>query len=783
MCPIRENISRRQTELQVCPDAYVEFVDREKWEEHKKVYKSIEYSQSRLLGLDMELAKPFYLPPKYSIDPAVTGRLTPVLAKAKEGWFTVRVRTAAAKTLLNVVYRELPEDGVASGLTKAACERRIKDRFYVDGGTQMGLGRLRQAYPAVGVSPRLPVTKEEAAEALQGCGLQLRHLPADLLTPFPLVPAEEQGYSVKINPHAENGFPVGGTWTTEGAAAKVVELAVALRGKLVAALAEPGGVWGFVREAEERMPYMVALKCKAKGDYYSTKKIENFQMRLYYVVGRQLVLNMQVASRVLEGLSRSIFMEGHSAQGITLTRGGAGQLVAKLDDQLSSGGSAFAHCGDDTWLAVRVGRYVLMFSLDCSNFDLTQHGAVTEEVHVALRNELRLVDPAAADLWFAIARERVVVTAGTLVRRWKHGGASGMVLQSKVNDMLMHVFVRRLMQRLHTVDLTSREGLEALVKAKGRDMGLDVRLEDYELVEAGSVHEALQKTPFLFLGYFFHALEGEVAVCCDLPRSLAQMQYPTLKWEKDKQVLEVREVMRLGSTIMNWGLPPRALLPAFMAARRHMVSQLQAVIDAHGDAHDEKLRWAVFGDVFGPEPEASLSGLLRALQRDPRELWLAPRPTAGPSYTMSWADQKEQEEEERVLAFIGRPYSLPPSQYFPPSTLVLDMPRATTHPATYANDGRPPPTARWLPDRPPQQGGGRIRRAGMVVFRPQGGWEIDESYAGSESVEFMEEMDTPRGRYHGWDSDAEMDEWLESERTRSPARFSDHEAEHWAEDD
>jgi len=757
----RQALTKAQLELAVCPDAFIRFKDYDAFLSQKASVNSIEFIQARLAGLDMDLHKTVVLPKELSLDPKVLQKLGPALATAKEGWLAPRIRTAEAKRFLNAVYSCLPEQGGVAAFTREGCEERIGDRFFVDGGTQMGFGRLREAYPVKGVIPAKPVSAEEAAEAMVGCGLSLRELPADLLVPYPLLPVEEEGFQTRVNPHAENGFPVGGTWSTEGAPQRIATLAVRMRELLEDAYQREGGIWTFVREAEEANPHLVALKCKAKSDYYSSSKIENFGLRLYYVVGRHLVFNMQVASRVLEGLSRSIFMEGYSAQGITLTRGGAEKLVSKLDEQLNEGGKAFVHCGDDTWLAARAGGQVVLFSLDCSSFDLTQHATVTEQIHLALREELRLVDPVAADLWFAIARERVVVTAGTVVRRWKHGGASGMVLQSKVNDLLMHVLVRRIMSGLGRVDLTSREVLEEHVKNQGRMMGLKVRLEDHYVVPAGSLREAVTKQPFLFLGYYFHERDGHIVVCCDLPRSLAQMQYPSVKWEKDKNLLEVREVMRLASTVMNWGIPPVELVPAFNTARQHLVARLEQVLARHGEADSDKLKWAVYGDVFGPKPEATLSGLLRAMERDPRQLWYPEAPVAGPSYTMSWADQVEAAEEERVLAFIGRPYVRPPSRPYAREPMVLRLYRPTTHPVTLANDGRPPPSARWLPDKPPRPAGPRLRRAGMTVFSASGGWQIDESYAGDDSTEYEPSEAPSTSGFWGRDSDDEDEQWEE----------------------
>jgi hypothetical protein len=103
--------------------------------------------------------------------------------------------------------------------------------------------------------------------------------------------------------------------------------------------------------------------------------------------------------------------------------------VDALQVQLDAHGCGFVHVGDDSLVVVKVGDQMVSFALDCSSFDLTQHGDCTKEVHDALRGVLEQVDAVAANIWHALARERVAVIVGGAAVRMKHAGPSGMPLQ------------------------------------------------------------------------------------------------------------------------------------------------------------------------------------------------------------------------------------------------------------------------------------------------------------------------------------------------------------------
>lgn len=682
--------------MQVAPDAYL----LEGFASLARSYKSLETVQAALSVLDMGLEKTFAIPRELTVEARVLNMSTskPALALAKSGVPQPRRRTAQAKGLVNNGYAALPSVGPGSQELVAA---KMKDVVLVDGGTECVVGRLLKAYPRVGVVPPNPVSEFEAQGALMRCGMQLRMLPPPGLRPYPLNPDPGQ-QGVMVNEKSDNGFPVGGKWSDVSAAHLAMRLAESLRERFARAYRESSvGVWNEVRRMEAAEPYLVAVKGKAKADYYSVEKVQGAMLRFYNAFPRQVILNMQMATQVMEASCKSM-LDGpmyRSGIGIPLVRGGAGDMVAALEAQLVAQGRAYVHVGDDSWVVRRLsGGELEMFALDCSNFDLTQHAAVTLRVHEAVRDELRLVDGVAADLWYAYARERVVVLIGSLTRRFRHGGPSGMPLQSKVNDMLMDVMITRLLAKLKG-DLTEPE-VGDCVESVGAGMGFVVRLEQYWRGSASTLVAALQQRSFLFIGMYFHVRDGVVMAHADIPRTFAQMPYPALKWVAEKQQLEVTEAMRLGSIILGLGMPTADLDRAFSILRQRARTLIEDVLKKHGDAADPKLRWAVWESPYGPEAGASLSGLLGALTRPPQLLWLQKEPELAGTSTLlpivgSWADQVEEEESDVVRRAGGVAWRPPAMRGVTPVPLARRAP--TTHPATRRNDGRPPPTAVWTP--------------------------------------------------------------------------------------
>lgn len=648
--------------------------------------KRLEVAQLILKPLAMDLHPTVYIPGHMTTDKNLREN-GGGLARAANGGLTFRVRSAQGKEMANAGFAHLPEEGPHS---QEVVRRRMQDTILVDVGAHGALGRLAAAYPKRSdPPPPEPITHAEAARALIHSGYTggRGRVPNALV----LNGINADGEQIGVNPNSDNGFPVLGKWSDPDAADAAMALALGIRAELEAGEITP---WEWLRKMEACNPELVACRGKAKADYYPTAKVREMRMRFYNAFPRQVALIMQQSTQPFERNCESIVesADSRTGSGLTLVRGGAADLVRCLDRQLEESGYAYVHVGDDSWVAVKLGGKVVMFALDCSNFDLTQHNTVTEEVHKAIRDELVKIDRVSGELWYAYARERLTVVSTTLARKVWHAGPSGMPLQSKVNDMLMDVMICRLLERITAYDVDNESMMDKRVQEVGKAMGFAVRLEQFVAVPAASIAEALEQTSFLFVGYYFHAQGGQVMVHCDVARTMAQLPFPTLKWNKDKDAALSTEAMRLGSIAQGLGMPTPPLARAFEEMRQYAVHLVERAIQQGGDVTEEKLRWAVSENPMGPTVEPSLRGLLKVLQRDPAVLWLGE--LVGESTLVNWADEVDAEDIRTLQTGelgTGRRLVRPaPLRHRP----------VPTHPATVRNDGRPPPTAVWGPPKP-----------------------------------------------------------------------------------
>lgn len=696
----------------------------------------------RIAGLDFELARSIIIPKKETCDHRVLNNIkTPfTLAISQKKGLSMRKRSVLGLEMGNAMHALLPRaPHRVSAFTQEEVWLRSTQVVSAAGGTEYTMGRIQVAYPKKGYTPSRPISQFEAGHALGACGLRLdrNNLPQR----YPIFASEsgEDQQMVYANNKADNGLPVGMKWGDLPAQHMVLRLAQGIYAELESAYrVDPkNGVWSWVRGAEAGSPHLVAFMGKAKEDSYKLSKVEARQLRFYNVVPRQILLIMQMATQPFEAQARSLFKEGNSGQGISFMYGGAEDFVAELERRVEAHGFAYVHVGDDSLVVVQVkGAYVL-FSLDASNFDLTQHAATTKAVHEVLRDELMLINPVSAQLWYALARERLVVTFNAITLRWKHGGASGLAMQSKVNDMLMEVMLHRMMTSTPPA-WTHRESVEGLAAMVGKAMGFVVRLEDHYVVPAASLRQAFAIQPYLFIGYYIHVRDGMGMASFDVPRTLARIAYPNLGFEKDKRAFEVTEAIRLGSMTMNFGIPPAYLDAAFEAARRYALELVARVLQKHGEVVDERLAWAVRDNPVASFKANSLSGLLAAMQRNPRDLWLKSRITGDPEPLTNWADIVDED-----FATHGLVERLPPPAGRLPPAMRVRVGTPPTHPATPANLGRNPPTVRWAPDRPPRpardESGAstsRPQRRGAVSGFPPISEGDDSDYFGSVDEDF-----------------------------------------------
>jgi hypothetical protein len=131
--------------------------------------------------------------------------------------------------------------------------------------------------------------------------------------------------------------------------------------------------------------------------------------------------------------------------------------------------------------------------------------------------------------------------------------------------------------------------------------------------------------------------------------------------------------------------------------------------------------------------------LLRAVLREPAELWLEKEQELSSFSELvlfDWAAQAEEEERQVDLS-LGIVRRRPPSE-----TGIARVPlaagRVPTHPVSLRNDGRPPPTAVWGPDKAPRQRESGVERSGRrftrqgnsnltVVEESDDGWSYEHS--------------------------------------------------------
>lgn len=739
------------------------------WRKESKTLTSLDGLVKQLSKLDMRVEEPFTIPKELTLDDAGRKSAKPFRATAKKGAMVPRKRTKIAKDALETAYVLLPP-GI-----KEEVAQRSRELSMVDAGAEFTIGRFVAAYPKVGSKIQAPITRAEAEWGWETeVGSHLGSRPAALelreqgkLNLLPMW-APEGMLAVKTNRNATTGFPVLANAREAEVMALVQELTVEIDAELQAAYtADPDkGVEAWLRKAEKERPFLVALQGKAKADFYKEAKAKLRMLRFYNSMPRHMTLVIQRASQVLERESRSINDDNrcHSASGTAMNHGGMKKLVRSLDEQCRREEEGHSRMGDDsmcaivvTELEVREGvdtwvTYVLMFALDCSNFDLTQHGKLTKHVHGVLLEILGVIDQVSAQLLHAYQRERLVVLMLTLAYTLLHGGPSGLPLQSKVNGVIMGVAIKRLYVALRAlVDAgtgLTEEVVSAAIKKVGDAMGLVVRLEQYAKVELSTTYQqenpvtyALTQTKFLYLGYHFYNEEGIVCGHADMARTMAQMRYPSLLWVTQREELHGLEIGRLAATFLSWGRPTRDLRPAFDAIRAFLLDQLDKKLSQGGNVENPKLVWNTQASaLMAPEElpdgtedtdaKASLAGLYRTLAKSYDQLWL------GDDAEETLSSASETSETDVSLS--------PP----PPAAGSLRLQQySKTVPSrgpTKKTAGRNPNTKVFQPALPPRNPMARLHEnAGWQRGRGEqisfGDFDSpDEEYAGAQEEEAVE---------------------------------------------
>jgi len=142
-----------------------------------------------------------------------------------------------------------------------------------------------------------------------------------------------------------------------------------------------------------------------------------------------------------------------------------------------------------------------------------------------------------------------------------------MPLQSKVNDLLMQVFMERLMKaarrEVPEKGECTEELLDTLIRATAGRMGLSARVEQFESVTTTDVRGLIAFYPMLFVGYYFYAESDwvthrtEVRVMCDVPRMCSQLPYPSQEgYRIEKSEHDQRMALKLAGVALASGVWP-----------------------------------------------------------------------------------------------------------------------------------------------------------------------------------------------------------------------------------
>lgn len=649
---------------------------------------------------------------------------------------TLEVRHAVPRLLktLQDMYDTIPALCPQWPVSRQGVQKAVMGKAMVGGGTQYTLGRLLEYGPKKGVAPPRPFDAGEVVAANLATG---RRISTPDRAPMAITERD-----VKVHADSDNGFPVGGTMRDPFAQAKVLELAAQLRNTLTS---KASSVKAGVEVLMRLHPEVTTCKGKTKTDVYSLAKVSARQLRFYNVVPRQLVVMMQTATQPLADSWKEGSQDNWTTGiGKGFAQGRADELVRWLDQRLETDTMAWTHTGDDTLVVRRwheAGEcWVEIFSLDCSSFDLTQHHETTRWVHQLFAQQLRNVDEVAGELWHSLARERTVTIAGSLPVRVKHWGASGMPLQSEVNDTLMECLLRRLAKK----KWSGKAQLAAAVQEVGAEVGFQVRLEDHfqsmYLPTEPPVRSLLRKRPFLYLGYFLYedVKSGMISACLDIQRFFSGAAYLSGGYVEKSQV-GTKAALALAGYALSMGVPPPFFEDAHSILRRTAIAALEAV-GARLTGHEVEME--VARHVFAGLPRiADVSGLVAAVGHDPRIIWHGGFVEAPEAPLGLWADEPWVKEADSPFAFLD-----------PKLNELL--------PAGADKAGRVPPTpSRVLEERElkaQRRQEAEVEREGRPKRRGRGGRALEAT-----ALEDVDEDDYDESSYEASAGASDLDEELD----------------------
>jgi len=651
---------------------------------------------------------------------------------------------------------------VADSLQYSAIKASMESIVYTGGGAHTTLGRFAAIYPKRDDKRTLRVpSPTEVSRALVACGL------GELNETRPHELAGNGELQITVMKHSSNGYPTLGRFTDEAAANWHIDQARAFDQEIAGVIARAAGdariaVYEYIRRREDQVPHMFLYQGKGKDDYLKAEKALARKVRYYNVGPRYLTFVMQQATQTLNLSENHQTILTHpatvrTAMGITLNKGGADRLVDALEPT-SEDPIKYTHCGDDSWVVLRVGESIVMMSLDCTMYDLSQRGDIMAPVDRKIHEQLSRIKETAAHVWYALIRERRVVLSGTSVYQMKDGGPSGMPLQSTRNDMMMEIMLSRFRsEALELLEFVEEgqvgdfaEALQALAAQVADELGFTCRVDDTVIAPPDgdkplTLKQALKTHPFRFIGCIFHTVERSestgtgsrpipdaATVMVDVPRMCAQLRFPRNVFQPNSDGFDVAEGIRIASIVSSLGIPTPAFEASFAAARSQTKEYLERLLAAYAEKPDVLARKeadaglteeAVFFEGMFADVEPGLRGMLKCLRSPPENNFL-PDTKARPIQEVineidqrlaarpekaGWADQMDDEQEVarerriRILeAEVAHGLRMPPAftgTMVPFRNRVIRPPQVAIR--FSAADPRQAPTVRNLGRPPP----------------------------------------------------------------------------------
>jgi hypothetical protein len=364
------------------------------------------------------------------------------------------------------------------------------------------LGRLLKSYPKKGVSAPTPIPHTRIHNYVEIAGLSIDTIldHGGTLKPYLFTGDPIEGKQVTMNLKASGGLPFGGTLKDEAVLAATLELAHTMHEELkryIAGAPKKKVINGdarsmFVLEIKvpdmeyilkqmrlmvQKRPELFAIIFKAKADITSIEKcvdqnrvicnmpawirvlISTAAQAMTDVGGRNILTDKSKRSRSFKGvrmmgdeISVALNKVGLcSKEMLRLTKQQVYPML-ELSDNIEvhavKGSYDYGIMGDDSIVFARVGNYIINLELDVTNMDLSQHAALTLEVHRGIYEALCVSDPVAGALWITMMREKVVIIEGGHTVAMPHGATSGISMIDINNGAVMAAFIERTMEDL-----------------------------------------------------------------------------------------------------------------------------------------------------------------------------------------------------------------------------------------------------------------------------------------------------------------------------------------------